>query len=83
MNVRREVPSPSRGVAPIEPLEGRRLFSGGHGAVYALTNAAAGNAVAIFDRGPDGKLTAGATVPTGGLGIGDGPDTEGLQSQGR
>jgi 6-phosphogluconolactonase len=52
------------------------------GAVYALTNATSGNGVAVFDRARDGTLTFSTIVSTGGLGIGDGPDTEGLQSQG-
>jgi 6-phosphogluconolactonase (cycloisomerase 2 family) len=52
------------------------------GAVYALTNSTQGNAVVIFLRAKDGTLTPGLTVPTGGQGIGDGPDTEGIQSQG-
>lgn len=52
------------------------------GAVYALTNGTAGNAVGVWDRAKDGTLTFNKTVSTGGLGIGDGPDTEGLQSQG-
>lgn len=42
------------------------------GAVYTLTNAAAGNAVAVFDRGRDGTLTPAGTYPTGGLGTGAG-----------
>ena len=52
------------------------------GAVYALTNATSGNGIAVFDRARDGSLTFSSIVSTGGLGIGDGPDGEGLQSQG-
>jgi len=40
------------------------------GAVYAQTNDPAGNGVLVFHRAADGTLTAGATVPTGGLGSG-------------
>jgi 6-phosphogluconolactonase (cycloisomerase 2 family) len=40
------------------------------GAVYTLTNGAAGNAVAVFDRAEDGTLTPAGTVPTGGNGAG-------------
>lgn len=40
------------------------------GHVYEVTNAAAGNAVQVFDRAPDGRLTAAATVATGGHGTG-------------
>jgi 6-phosphogluconolactonase len=42
------------------------------GAVYTLTNSPSGNAVAVFDRAPDGSLTARGTVPTGGIGTGAG-----------
>jgi 6-phosphogluconolactonase (cycloisomerase 2 family) len=51
--------------------------SAGAGAVYVLTNAAAGNAVAVFDRATNGTLAAAGTVPTGGLGT-----DKGLGSQG-
>ncbi|MCA1666371.1 MAG: beta-propeller fold lactonase family protein [Thermomicrobia bacterium] len=54
----------------------------GAGAVYALTNQESTNAVAVFARSADGKLTMMTTVPTGGKGIGDQSDTEGLGSQG-
>jgi 6-phosphogluconolactonase len=40
------------------------------GAVYTLTNSAAGNAVAVFARADDGTLTPDGTFPTGGLGTG-------------
>jgi 6-phosphogluconolactonase len=43
---------------------------GGKGAVFTLTNAASGNAVAVFDRANDGSLTAAGTVATGGNGTG-------------
>src|SRR2546422_8530735 len=36
------------------------------GAVYTLTNQVGGNAVAVFARGADGRLTAAGTVSTGG-----------------
>src|SRR5438270_12840193 len=52
------------------------------GTVYALTNASSGNGVAVFDRGANGTLTPVGIVATGGLGEGDGPDAEGLGSQG-
>ena len=38
------------------------------GAVYTLTNSAAGNAVAVFDRATDGTLNATGMVSTGGKG---------------
>ena len=51
---------------------------GGPGAVYALTNSAQGNAVAVYDRGADGHLSSPRLYPTAGLGSGAG----GLGSQG-
>jgi 6-phosphogluconolactonase len=50
---------------------------GGGGAVYTLTNAADGNAVAVFDRGRDGSLTPEGTVSTGGRGTGAGLGSQG------
>jgi len=47
------------------------------GAVYTLTNSAAGNAVAVFDRSDDGTLTPAGTFPTGGLGTGAGLGSQG------
>jgi len=40
------------------------------GHVYEPTNAAAGNAVAVFDRYADGSLAPAGAVPTGGSGTG-------------
>ena len=50
---------------------------GGQGAVYTLTNRAAGNAVAVFARAADGSLAAAGEVPTGGLGTGGGLGNQG------
>src|SRR5262245_2590455 len=47
------------------------------GAVYALTNAISGNAVAVWNRSSDGTLTPAGSYPTGGAGI-----AAGLGSQG-
>lgn len=47
------------------------------GTVYTMSNAATGNRVLIFDRAPDGKLTAAGSVPTGGLGTGSGLGSQG------
>ena len=47
------------------------------GAVYTLTNSAAGNAVVIFNRAVDGSLTAAGSVATGGLGTGAGLGSQG------
>jgi 6-phosphogluconolactonase len=51
--------------------------AGDSGAVYTLTNNAAGNAVAIFNRAADGTLTPAGSVPTGGLGTGAGLGSQG------
>lgn len=45
--------------------------------VYEVTNAAAGNAIQVFDQAPDGSLRAGALVPTGGLGAGNSLGSQG------
>ncbi len=45
---------------------------GGPKAVYSLTNATTGNAVAVFDRAANGKLRLNAYVFTGGTGTGAG-----------
>lgn len=47
------------------------------GAVYVLTNSAAGNGVAVFDRDAAGSLTPAGTVLTGGLGTGAGTGSQG------
>jgi 6-phosphogluconolactonase len=39
--------------------------------VYEATNAAAGNAIQVFQQASDGTLTVGPVVPTGGLGTGN------------
>lgn len=47
----------------------------GPGAVYAMTNATAGNEIVIYDRATDGSLTLAGTVATGGSGgIGSPPE---------
>lgn len=47
------------------------------GAVYTMTNAAAGNEVVAFDRLADGSLRFEGTYPTEGLGSGDGLGNQG------
>lgn len=47
------------------------------GAVYALTNSPAGNAVVVYDRGGDGSLTPAGSYPTGGNGTGAGLGSQG------
>jgi 6-phosphogluconolactonase (cycloisomerase 2 family) len=50
---------------------------GNTGSVYVLTNQTAGNSVAIYDRAPDGTLTAAGMVSTGGTGTGSGLGSQG------
>jgi len=47
------------------------------GAVYALTNATAGNAVLAFNRAADGSLSPAVAFPTGGTGSGAGLGSQG------
>ena len=49
----------------------------GRGAVYTLTNAASGNAVAVFERSANGLLTPDGSVSTGGRGTGAGLGSQG------
>lgn len=51
--------------------------SGTTGAVYTLTNSAAGNAIQAYDRAADGSLTPVGLFPTGGLGSGTGLGSQG------
>ncbi len=47
------------------------------GAVYAMTNAAGGNEIVVYDRADDGTLTLNGTEATGGQGgIGEPPEPE-------
>lgn len=52
---------------------------GAVGAVYAMTNAANGNQVVIFDRDDEGMLTMAGSISTGGMGSGSGLDPLGSQ----
>lgn len=52
---------------------------GAVGAVYAMTNAANGNQVVIFDRDDKGMLTMAGSISTGGTGTGSGLDPLGSQ----
>ena len=61
------------GISPASAASsGDSLAAGGTvvGHVYETTNAAAGNAIQVFDRLRDGRLRAGVTVATGGRGLG-------------
>src|SRR5438105_11031460 len=55
-----------------EPPDGHE-----HGAVYTLTNAAAGNGLVVMARDAQGNLRASGVVPTGGLGTGSGLGSQG------
>ena len=54
---------------------------GGHDSsvshVYEATNSAIGNSVQVFDSAPDGSLTVGELVSTGGLGAGSSLSSQG------
>jgi 6-phosphogluconolactonase len=50
---------------------------GSTGAVYTLTNSTAGNAVAVFERAANGRLSPAGSFSTGGLGSGDGLGSQG------
>ena len=51
--------------------------SAAEGAVYTMTNAAAGNAVVMYNRSADGTISAPAQIPTGGTGTGGGLGSQG------
>jgi 6-phosphogluconolactonase (cycloisomerase 2 family) len=54
--------------------------------VYTLTNAPAGNGVAVYHRAADGTLAPAGVIPTGGAGTGSGLENQGavtLSSDGR
>src|SRR6266567_6207765 len=53
-------------------LTGGALAQDDPGAVYAMSNAAGGNSILIFDRAANGALTSAGSVATGGAGIGSG-----------
>jgi 6-phosphogluconolactonase len=50
---------------------------GSPGAVYTMTNSAAGNAVLVFDRSSDGELGSPTAYATGGSGTGAGLGSQG------
>jgi 6-phosphogluconolactonase len=53
------------------------ISDGNSGALYTLTNAAAGNSVVAYDRANDGTLSLEGTFATGGLGTGSGLGSQG------
>ena len=56
---------------------GPTAAAGSPGAVYVLSNDAAGNAVLVFDRQSNGALVPAGAVSTGGFGSGGGLGTQG------
>jgi len=58
------------GISPASAVSSGDSGSTVAGHVYETTNAAAGNAVQVFDRLRDGRLRVGATIATGGRGLG-------------
>jgi 6-phosphogluconolactonase (cycloisomerase 2 family) len=56
--------------------EALAVDDGPEGHVYALSNEHGGNAVLVFDRGPNGALDLSGRVSTGGLGSDDGLGSE-------
>ena len=56
---------------------GESASSDAPGAVYALTNSPAGNAVLVYHRGADGSLTPAGAYPTDGAGNGAGLGSQG------
>jgi len=66
--------------APADLVADRAASSGagrGQGAVFAISNAAAGNSVVAYARQADGSLSPGVAHPTGGLGTGAGLGSQG------
>jgi 6-phosphogluconolactonase len=57
-------------VASTASLAAAGMAQASTGAVYTLTNDPAANAVAAFDRAPNGALTPAGRFPTGGTGTG-------------
>src|SRR6478735_8385892 len=59
---------------PFGPIAAAQTSSG---MVYTITNAVAGNEIAVWQRAANGTLTALGTVPTQGLGTGSGLGSQG------
>lgn len=58
--------------ASLDPAALARMGYDSEGAVFTLSDAAAGNAVLAFARDVNGRLQPAGSTPTGGLGSGDG-----------
>lgn len=57
-------------------------IAGNPGAVYTMTNAAAGNEIVIYNRANDGQLMLAGRVETGGMGSGGDPPLEPVDALG-
>ena len=66
-------------IGAIFPTPSKAQLASKDGAVFVMTNAAAGNEIIAFKRGPDGSLQIGKTFPTGGRGSGGVTDPLGSQ----
>ena len=75
----RSLTSPTASLQAARDAEVTRDLAG-PGAVYTLTNQAASNAVAVFTRGADGRLTWSGSVATGGTGTGASLGSQGAVS---
>jgi 6-phosphogluconolactonase (cycloisomerase 2 family) len=64
-------------LAPDGPEAAYAVSQGAPGAVYVLSNQAAGNAVLAFARAADGTLSGPVAYPTGGTGTGAGLGSQG------
>jgi 6-phosphogluconolactonase len=64
-------------LAALAAAQGASAAADAPGAVYALTNAVGGNAVATYARGADGSLAYVGQVATGGSGTGAGLGSQG------
>jgi 6-phosphogluconolactonase len=66
-------------ISAILPTPSKAQLERSAGAVFVMTNAAAGNEIISFKRGPDGSLQMGKAFPTGGRGSGGVIDPLGSQ----
>jgi len=64
-------------LAMVSLVAGSALAQDEPGAVYAMTNAAGGNSIRIFDRAAGGALTSAGSISTGGNGMGSGLGSQG------
>ena len=55
-------------IGTILPTPSKAQLERNAGAIFVMTNAAAGNEIIAFERGPDGSLQMGKALPTGGRG---------------